>query len=171
VELTEGNPNSPVKVVIYEDLQCGDCLALQTLLDQKILPKYGSRVTFVHRDFPLPKHEWARSAALAGRWVAEKDRALGMKFRREIMSEQLHLKSDTVEHWMRQFAVRNKLDPDAIVAATKDARLIGLLEQDRQAALSRGVAKTPTVFVANQPFVETIIYEEIAKALDVELGH
>jgi len=165
VDLIEGNPNSTIKVFIYEDLQCGDCLALQNLLDEKILPKYGSRVTFVHRDFPLPKHEWARPAALAGRWVAEKDRVLGMKFRREIMSEQLYLKSDTVEHWMRQFALRNKLDPDGIVAATTDPRLIALLEQDRQAALSRGVTKTPTVFVANQAFVETIVYEELARAL------
>jgi protein-disulfide isomerase len=171
VEIVEGNPNSPVRVMIYEDLQCGDCQTLRTLLDEKLLPRYGARVAFVHRDFPLPKHEWARSAALAGRWVAEQDRALGIRFRREILSEHLHLKPETLEHWLRQFALRNKLSVDGIVAALSDPRLMGLLEQDYQAALARGVAKTPTVFVANQPFVETIIYEEIARALDVELGH
>jgi len=82
MELVEGNPNSAVKVMIYEDLQCGDCLTLRTLLDEKILPRYGSRVAFVHRDFPLPKHEWARAAALAGRWVSEKDRVLAVRYRR-----------------------------------------------------------------------------------------
>ena len=171
MELVEGNPNSPVKVMIYEDLQCGDCLALRTLLDEKILPRYASRVAFVHRDFPLPKHEWARAAALAGRWVSEKDRVLGVRFRREILSEHLHLKTDTIENWVRQFAIRNKLDTDGIVSAFTDARLIGLLEQDRQAAMARGVTKTPTMFIASQPFVEIIIYEEVARALDVELGH
>jgi protein-disulfide isomerase len=171
VELVEGNASSPVRVMIYEDLQCGDCLALRNLLDQKILPKYGTRVAFVHRDFPLPKHEWARAAALACRWLTEQDRVLAVRFQREIMSEQLHLRTDTIEYWMRQFAIRNKLNPDAIVAATSDPRLIGFMEQDRQAALARGVSKTPTMFVANQAFVETILYEEVARALDVELGH
>lgn len=171
MELVEGNPNSAVRVMIYEDLQCGDCLALRTLLDEKILPRYGSRVAFVHRDFPLPKHEWARAAALAGRWASEKDRVLGVRFRRELLAEHLHLKTDTLEHWIRQFAIRNKLDADAMVAALTDARLIGLLEQDRQAALARGVTKTPTMFIANQPFVEYILYDEVARALDIELGH
>jgi 2-hydroxychromene-2-carboxylate isomerase len=125
----------------------------------------------VHRDFPLPKHEWARTAALACRWLTERDRVLAVRFQREIMSEQLHLHSDTLDHWMRQFAIRNKLDPDAIVAATSDPRLIALIEQDRQAGLARGVEKTPTVFVANQSFVEYIVYEEVARAIDVELAH
>lgn len=171
MELVEGNPNSPVKVMIYEDLQCGDCLTLRILLDEKILPRYASRVAFVHRDFPLPKHEWARAAALAGRWVSEKDRVLGVRFRREILSEHLHLRTDIIEHWVRQFAIRNKLDTDAIASSFTDPRLIGLLEQDRQAGMARGVTKTPTMFIANQPFVEFIIYEEVARALDVELGH
>ena len=171
IEIVEGNPNSPVKVMIYEDLQCSDCLTLRTLLDEKLLPKYGKRVAFVHRDFPLAKHDWARPAALAARWVAEQDRAIGIRFRREIMAEQLHLKPETLPHWLRQFAIRNKLDADGIVKATEDPRLIGLLEQDYQAGLARGVAKTPTVYVGNQAFVEIVIYEEIARALDVELGH
>ncbi|NDJ15229.1 MAG: hypothetical protein EBY17_29270 [Acidobacteriia bacterium] len=171
MELVEGNPNSAVKVMIYEDLQCGDCLTLRTLLDEKILPRYGSRVAFVHRDFPLPKHEWARAAALAGRWVSEKDRVLAVRYRRELLAEHLHLKTDSLEHWIRQFAIRNKLDADAMVAAITDPRLTGLLEQDRQAALARGVTKTPTMFIANQPFVEYILYEEVARALDIELGH
>ena len=59
-EITEGNPTSPVKVVIYDDLQCSDCQNFRTMLDQKILPRYGDKVAFVHRDFPLGKHYWAR---------------------------------------------------------------------------------------------------------------
>lgn len=171
MELVEGNQNSPVRVMIYEDLQCGDCLALRTLLDQKLLPKYGTRVAFVHRDFPLPKHEWAREAALVNRWLTLRDRVLATRYQREIMAEQLSLKGNALDHWLRLFAVRNKLDAEAMVAATRDPQLIGYLEQDRQAAMARGVTKTPTVYVGNQAFVETIVYEEVARALDVELAH
>ena len=39
--------------------------AFRRMLDEKLLPKYGDEVAFVHRDFPLAKHAWARQAAAA----------------------------------------------------------------------------------------------------------
>jgi len=61
--LVEGFAESKVRVLIYEDLQCPDCAAFRRMMDDKILPRYGTRVAFVHRDFPLAKHAWARRAA------------------------------------------------------------------------------------------------------------
>ena len=171
VEIVEGNPASAVKVFLYEDLQCSDCQTLREILDQKLLPKYGRRVAFIHRDFPLPKHEWARDAAIAGRWIYERNTKAGIEFRREVLSEQNHLTVQGLPSWLRQFALRNHLDPDGITNCLSDGRLIAALEQDIQAGSGRGVKKTPTVYIGNQSFVETIIYEDIAHALDVELGH
>ena len=77
-DIVEGNPASPVRVLIYEDLQCRDCQQFRTLLDEKILPRYGTRVAFVHRDFPLGKHDWARAAADRGRaGFTERNPAIG----------------------------------------------------------------------------------------------
>jgi protein-disulfide isomerase len=169
-EFVEGNPASTVKVVIYSDLQCPDCLRLRLMLDEKILPKYGKRVAFVHRDFPLGKHDWARQGAIAARWVDEQNPELGMVFRREIMSEQEHITAATLKPWLREFAVRNKLDPNGITAAVSDRRLDSLVDQDLQGALARGVTSAPTIIIGNQRFSDTILYEDIAKALDIELG-
>ena len=63
--LVEGLAESKVRVLIYEDLQCPDCAAFRRMMDEKILPRYQDRVAFVHRDFPLAKHAWARKAAVA----------------------------------------------------------------------------------------------------------
>ena len=52
-----------VIVTIYDDLQCGDCGRFNAMLEESLLPKYRGRVEFVHRNFPLPKHNWAREAA------------------------------------------------------------------------------------------------------------
>jgi len=170
-DLVEGNPASSVRVVIYEDLQCSDCQKLRTLLDQKLLPKYGARVAFVHRDFPLGKHDWARSAAIAARWIDEQDPDLALVFRRELLSEQDHITPATLNPWLREFAERNKLDPNAMVASLTDRRLVALVDQDYQGGVARGVERTPTVVVGGQKFVETILYEDVARALDIELGH
>ena len=170
-ELVEGNPASPVKVFIYEDLQCPDCLNFRQLLDQKLLPKYGSRVAFVHRDFPLAKHDWSRQAAIAARWVQEQNPALAIVFRREIMSEQDHIRVANLKPWIVEFAVRNDLDPKGMIHSLEDKRLDAIVDQDYQSAVARGVTRTPTVIVGGQKLVETILYDDVARALDVELGH
>jgi protein-disulfide isomerase len=169
-DVMEGNPASTVKVLIYEDLQCGDCARFRILLDQKILPKYGSRVAFIHRDFPLGKHDWAAPAAIAARWVYEQSNELGIIIRREMLSEQDSITSHNLKDWLIDFAYRNHLDPRGIVDSLSDRRLGALVDQDRQAAVARGVSRAPTVFVGGQPFVETIIYDELARAIDEALA-
>jgi protein-disulfide isomerase len=169
-EIVEGNPLSPVRVVIYEDLQCSDCQNFRTLLDQKLLPRFGTRVAFVHRDLPLPRHDWARAAAVAARWVYEKDHELGIVFRREIMSEQAHLTQGNLQYWLQHFARRNNLDQKGIVDSLSDPRLLNLVDQDYLAGVARGVSHTPTVYAGGQVFVETIIFDEVAHALDLELS-
>jgi protein-disulfide isomerase len=170
-ELVEGNPASPVKVVIYEDLQCGDCLNFRLLLDGKLLPKYGTRVAFVHRDFPLAKHDWARPAAIAARWVQEQNHGLAIVFRREIMSEQQHITAANLKPWIVEFAVRNDLDRGGMLHSLEDPRLNAMVDQDYQGGVARGLVRTPTVIVGGQKLVETIIYEDVARALDTELAH
>jgi protein-disulfide isomerase len=169
-DVMEGNPASPVKVLIYEDLQCSDCARLRVLMDEKILPKYGAKVAFVHRDFPLGKHDWAVPAAIAARWVWEQSNELGIIVRREMLSEQDSINIHNLKQWLVDFAYRNHLDPKGIVDSLSDRRLGALVDQERQSAVARGVSRAPTIFVGGQPFVETIIYDDLARALDVALA-
>src|SRR3954469_21072304 len=99
-ERIEGNQSSPDRVLIYEDLQCSDCATFRALLDQKLLPKYGARVAFVHRDFALGKHDWARTAAIAARWVYEQNAELGITIRRELLAEQTNITLQTLKPWL-----------------------------------------------------------------------
>jgi protein-disulfide isomerase len=169
-DVVEGNPASPVKVLIYEDLQCGDCARFRVLLDEKILPRYRSRVAFIHRDVPLGKHDWAVPAAVAARWVYEQSSELGIIVRRELLAEQDSINTRNLKHWLVDFAYRNHLDPKGIVDSLSDQRLQALVDQDRQSAVARGVSRAPTLFVGGQPFVETIIYDDLARALDEALA-
>jgi protein-disulfide isomerase len=169
--MVEGNASGQVRVVIYEDLQCGDCESLRVMLDNRILARYGSRVAFVHRDFPLGKHDWARQAAVAARWVYQQDPGLGITFRREILAEHDHIKLATLKPWLQEFADRNHLDRKGIVDSLTDSRLISMVDQDIQAGLVKGVTRTPTVYVGGEALVETVIYDDLARLLDHELGH
>jgi len=168
--VVEGNPAGAVKVTIYEDLQCDYCQTLRTMLDEKLLPRYGKQVEFIHRDMPLGRHDWARTAAMAARWVYEQDPHLGIVFRRELLAEQEHVTKATLKPWVIEFAGRNKLSEQGIVAALTDPRLAAIVDQDIQLAMSRGIKKLPAVYVAGQSFEETIVFDDVARVIDQELA-
>jgi protein-disulfide isomerase len=57
-----------------------------------------------------------------------------------------------------------------MVDSLTDPHIGALVDQDRQAAVARGVNRAPTVFVGGVSFAETVVYEDLARALDDALG-
>ena len=167
----EGKASSAVRVIVYEDLQCPDCAYLRRMMDEQLLPRYRDTVAFEHRDFPLAKHAWARRAAIAARYFHGVRPELAIEFSRFCYGS-LKAKEITAENFdekLAAFARKQGVDPGKAVAALADPGLAKLVEDDVQEGVARGVAKTPTVFVNGQPFIETFTFEEISKAIDQAL--
>ena len=168
--LIEGAAQSPVRVVIYEDLQCPDCAVFRVMLDEKLLPRYAATVRFEHRDFPLAKHAWARKAAIAARFLEETQPGLGLAYRKYSMANLREITADNFNDRLLQFAKDHGVDPAKALTSLEDARLAALVEEDYQDGVARGIAHTPTVLVNGRPFVETFPVEDVAKAIDAELA-
>jgi len=168
--VVEGLAESKVRVLIYEDLQCPDCADFRRMMDEKLLPRYATRVAFVHRDFPLAKHAWARQAAVAARYFAERKPDLGLAYRRQVMAGIEQTTTENFKERLAQFARANGVDAAAAVAALDDARLAALVERDFQDGVARGVVHTPTVFVNGRAFIERVSFEDISEALDDALA-
>jgi protein-disulfide isomerase len=161
-----------VRVLIYEDLQCPDCAAFRRMMDEKLLPRYGERVAFIHHDFPLAKHAWARNAAIAARYFEGVKPELGLVYRRHIMASIQETRADNFNDKLSTFARDNGIDPAQAVAALDDQRLAALVERDFQDGVARGVAKTPTVFIGGKPFIEHFSFEDISQSIEEALaGH
>jgi len=166
----EGLADGPVQVVIYEDLQCPDCAAFRRMMDDKLLPKYSGKVAFLHRDFPLAKHAWARQAAIAARFFTEQSPELGLAYRRDMMAGQEAATAENFNQRLITFAKAHGTDPDKAIAALSNATYAAMVEQDYKDGVSRGVVHTPTVFVNGKPFIETFTFEEISKGIDEALA-
>jgi protein-disulfide isomerase len=165
--LVEGNTASPIKVIIFEDLQCSDCANFRVMLDKQILPKFAGKASFEHRDFPLPKHNWARKAAIASRhFHAVSGAELAVKYRRETMANMKAITAENFNESLAAFAKANGADPAKAVAALNDAALAAAVDKDYKDGVARGVGRTPTVLVDGEPFIEVFTFEEIAAALD-----
>lgn len=166
----EGNPASAVRMVVYEDLQCPDCATFRAMLDREILPKYGKRIAVEHRDFPLPKHKWARQGAIASRYFGSVRPELAIEWRRYAMA---HLREITVDNFnerLSAWAREHGADPAKAVAALSDKSLADQVESDYQEGIARGIARTPTVLVNGEPFIETFTVEEISQGIERALN-
>lgn len=168
--LIEGNPASPVRVVIYESLQCGDCTTFRRLLDQHLLPKYASRVAFEHRDFPLAKQAWSRPAAIASRYFQSLSPELALAWRRHALNNLRTITSENFNQHLRDFAARHNASPDRALAALDDPSLAALIDRDAAEGVARGIARTPTALVNGRPFIETIPLADITRAIDEALA-
>ncbi len=168
--LVEGRAGSPVRVIIYEDLQCPDCANFRVMMDQQLLPKYGDRVEFIHRDFPLAKHAWARRAAIAARFFTEKDPQLGLEYRRHTMATRGQTTVDNFKDRVAEFARQHGIQPAEALAALDNPRYAELVEKDYQEGVGRGIVHTPTALVNGTPFIEVFTFEEISKGIDDALA-
>lgn len=170
MSLVEGRQDSAVRVMIYEDLECPDCAAFRRMMDEKILPRFGEAIAFIHRDFPLAKHAWARRAAIAAHYFAGVKPELGLAYRRHVMAAIRQTTPENFNERVAAFAQGSGLEAAAALAALEDRHLAELVERDFQAGVARGVSKTPTVFVNAKPFVVDIPFEEISNAIDNALA-
>ena len=166
----EGKADSPVRVIEYEDLACGDCADYRTMLDDHLLPKFGGRVAFLHKDFPLAKHIWAARAAVAGRFFASKNAETALAFRHYCLVSRYEITSENFTEKLAAFAVAHDLDPQEAVASLQDVNLQKLVNKDYQEAVARGVSKTPTVYVNGKPFIETFAVEDISASIEAALA-
>jgi protein-disulfide isomerase len=167
--LIEGQAQSPVRVLIFEDLQCPDCADFRKMLDTQLLPRYAATVRFEHRDFPLSKHAWARKAAIAARFFEEAKPGLGLEYRKYTMGHQPEITADNFDDQLALFAKQHGIEPAKALAALKDQRLADEVEKDFEDGTARGIAHTPTVLVNGRPFIETFAFEDVAAVIDAEL--
>jgi len=164
--LIEGNPDSEVRVLVYEDLQCPDCAHFREMMDRQILPRFGRRAAFEHRDFPLAKHNWARKAAIASRFFGTVSPPLAIEWRRYALANLSWMTPDNFDDALSAFAREHGVDPAKARAALEDKSFADAVEGDYQGGIARGVARTPTVVVGDEPFIETFTFEEISESME-----
>jgi protein-disulfide isomerase len=165
-QLMEGNSKSDVRILIYEDLQCPDCAHFREMLDRQILPRFGQKAAFEHRDFPLPKHKWARKAAIASRFFGTVSPKLAIEWRRYALSNLSRITPENFNETVSAFAREHGADPARAIAALDDKAFADAVERDYQDGVARGIAHTPTVLVVDEPFIETFTFEEISASLE-----
>jgi len=167
-----GPANAPVTVVIFSDFQCPLCKQEAEVIHKQIPEAFPDKVRVYFRDFPLESlHNWARTAAGAGRCVVKQNPALFWDFHDWIYENQNYVGLDNVKTKMSEFAAQKGLD------AMQFSRCIENKTTDPEVAASLAIGNsltlnaTPTIFINGRKLEGAVPWETLQTLINMELDH
>jgi protein-disulfide isomerase len=149
-----GPENAKVTVVEFSDFQCPYCSKAADVVDQ-VKQKYGDRVHFVFRQFPLPMHPNARGAAEAA--LAANAQGKFWEFHDKLFKNQGQLSREGLEGFAKDVGMNVPQFKKALDGKTYAADV----DSDVKLGESVAVQGTPTMFingarVQNPTSIETV---------------
>jgi len=160
-------PDAEVTVVEFLDLECEACGAFYPYVEE-LREKYGDRVAFAIRYFPLPGHANAENAALAVEAAAQQGALEGMYQRLyETQSEWGELQESRAPLF-REYAGDLGLDLDDYDRAIADPATLERIQADFDAGQQLNVQQTPTFFVNGTP-IELTSYDDLEASITAAL--
>ncbi len=161
-----GNPDAPVKIVVFSDHQCPFCSKYYTQV-KTVANQYGDKVALIYKDMPLDFHPQARNSALTARCAGEQN-----KFWQ--MTDVLYAQQDA---WgktegtdtFKVYARNLGLNTAQFNQCMDDERYADLVQADFEEGRSYGISGTPSTFINAQFRSGLLQAEELKAIIDAEL--
>ncbi len=146
-----GNPNAPLIIVEFSDFQCPACKQAYDILEKQFLPKYGDRVLFIFRHYPLTNlHPMAWIAASA----AEEAGAQGKFW--EMYHALFQNQQEMTPRNIEQIAKRLGLDSQKVAQAMQNEDIyFKKIFRDLSEGSELGVNSTPSFIVVYRGKIHT----------------
>jgi protein-disulfide isomerase/uncharacterized membrane protein/rhodanese-related sulfurtransferase len=142
-----GNPQAPVTLVEFGDLQCPSCVAAEPEM-RELRRLYFDRVRFVFRQFPLENvHAYALKAAEASECAAQQGKFW------ESLERFYAANGDLKDESLVRYAAELGLDTTRFSSCLASGATKATIQRDREDGHALGVRGTPTFFLADQRIV------------------
>lgn len=154
---SQGAANAPVTVVEYADLECPSCARMHQYLESDFMPKYGSKVRVVFKEFPLPMHQWSRYGAIANECAYQMDPSKFVPYRTLIFQHQsdvdnVQADSAQVRDLLLSYGQQVGLDRGRLGVCYDSQASKARVDAGRQEGENLGVNQTPTFYIDGRPF-------------------
>lgn len=133
-----GGANAPVVIIAFSDYECPYCKKAEPTVAE-VMAIYGDKIRYVHRDYPLPFHKFARKAAETARCAGEQ----GKFWEAHDALFKAALSDETIETTVVAVGVdKTKLDE-----CLASGRVKKMVDDDMAAGGDVGVSGTPAFFI------------------------
>ena len=158
-----GPEDAKVTIVEFSDFECPYCSRAAEVAHQ-IRARYGDKVRFVFRQFPLPSHAQAHLAAQAS--LAAHEQGKFWEFHDLLFANQRALTRDSLETYAKQVDMNVGELKRALDAQTHKAAV----DRDVGLGTNVNVNGTPTLFINGKRVPNPTEFEPVAKLIDEALG-
>jgi protein-disulfide isomerase len=158
-----GPENAKVTIVEFSDFQCPFCTRAASVANE-IKQKYGDKVRFVFRQYPLPMHGDAHLAAQAA--LAAHQQGKFWEYHDLLFANQRALTRSSLEDYAKQA----NLNIDLLKKALDDQSLKAAVDADVKLGEEVNVSGTPTVFINGKRVPNPTEFAPVAKLIDAALG-
>ena len=136
------NPDAPVVVVEYADLECSACRTVHESIVKPLLEQFGASIRFEMRHFPLtPMHPHALDAAQAAECAA--DQGKFWEYADIAFARQREMSHEALLAWAKEISLDASRFEPCLASGSKRALVFSEYEE----GISKGVEGTPTFFV------------------------
>jgi protein-disulfide isomerase len=158
-----GPEDSKVKIVEFSDFECPYCSKAASVV-QQIKEKYGNKVRFVFRQFPLPMHPHAHVAAEAA--LAANAQGKFWEFHDELFKNQQALERPQLE----EHAKKTGLDMTQFKKSLDDKKFGEQVDADVKLGEKVSVQGTPTMFLNGARVENPTDFSALASMIDAALS-
>jgi len=157
-----GPANAKVQIVEFSDFQCPYCSRAATVVHQ-IKEKYGDKVRFTFRQFPLPMHPNAKVASEAA--LAANSQGKFWEFHDKLFQNQNKLDRAGLEEQAKQAG----LNMAAFKKSLDDHKFEGAVDADVKLGEQAQVSGTPSMFINGARVANPTSFEAVAQMIESAL--
>jgi protein-disulfide isomerase len=165
-----GAPGAPVTLVVFSDFQCPHCREEAKELREHITKAYPTQVRVYFKDYPLPNHDWARPAAIAGRCVFRQDPLAFWQYHDWIFDKQSEITAANFRERLAGFIQGKEIDPLQLNQCIDRKETEPEVEKSIAEAKSVRVNSTPTLFL-NGRRLGRIPWANLKQYIDYEIDY
>lgn len=160
---TQGPANAPITIVEFSDFECPFCHKVQDSLVQ-LRQRYGNRIRWVYKHYPLDFHPKAIPAAHAS--YAAQQQGKFWEYSKALWSRQAYLSDDLY----KAVAQELKLDMKKFEADRASAAAKKMVETDMADGSKVGVRGTPYFLINGNGISGAQPVESFAEIIEAELA-
>lgn len=157
-------PKEKVVLVEFGDFQCPACGSAYPTVEQ-IMEEYKDEVSFVFRNYPLPMHKNAETAALAAEAAGAQDKFFEM-YEKLYTNQEEWGESDKPMEYLEKYANELKLDMDKFKTDVEKKTYLSKIQKDKTDGNTVGVNATPTFFLNGEHLESGLKYDEFKAKID-----
>ena len=167
-----GPADAPITVVVFSDFQCPMCRQEADVIHKELTAAYPDKVRVYFRDYPLESlHNWARSAAIAGRCVYKSNPAAFWDFHDWVFENQNYIGLDNLNSKIQEFAASKSMDGMQLSRCIESKSTAAEVNASQEMGKSLGLSATPTIFVNGRRFEGAVPWENLQAIIKAELDY